>query len=54
MIKDVILMKEHPNSVELFPFEGPRDLEIVTARPPTLFLSEPKASERFRESLCLL
>ena len=40
---------EHSKSVEIIPFEGPRDLEGVTARPPALFLSEPKASERFWE-----
>jgi hypothetical protein len=27
-------MMELPNSVELIPFEGPHDLETVTARPP--------------------
>jgi integrase/recombinase XerD len=42
-------MMEHPQSVEIIPFEGPRDLATVTARPPTLFLLEPKASERFWE-----
>ena len=40
---------EQPKSVEIIPFEGPRDLATVTARPPALFLSEPKASERFWE-----
>jgi hypothetical protein len=25
-------MMEHPKSAELFPFEGPRDLETVTAK----------------------
>jgi hypothetical protein len=25
---------EHPKSIEIIPFEGPRDLAIVTARPP--------------------
>ena len=40
---------EHPKSVEIIPFEGPRDLATVTARLPALFLSEPKASERFWE-----
>jgi hypothetical protein len=38
---------EHPKSVEIIPFEGPRDLATVTAKPPALFLAEPKASERF-------
>jgi integrase/recombinase XerD len=42
-------MIEPPKSVELIPFEGPRGLETVTARPPALFLSEPKVSERFWE-----
>jgi site-specific recombinase XerD len=42
-------MMEHLKSVEIIPFEGPRDLATVTARPPALFLSEPKASERFWE-----
>jgi hypothetical protein len=37
---------EHPKVVEIIPFEGPQDLASVTARPPALFLSEPKASER--------
>jgi hypothetical protein len=27
---------EHPKSVEIIPFEGPRDLATVTARPPAL------------------
>jgi integrase len=40
---------EHPKSVEIIAFQGPRDLASVTARPPALFLSEPKASERFWE-----
>jgi integrase/recombinase XerD len=42
-------MTEHPKSVEIIPFEGPHDLATVTARPPALFLPEPKASERFWE-----
>jgi hypothetical protein len=35
---------EYPKSVEIIPFEGPRDL--ATARPPALFLAEPKAGLR--------
>jgi|SRR5271166_36942 len=42
-------MMEDPKLVEIIPFEGPRDLATVTARPPALFLSEPKAAERFWE-----
>jgi hypothetical protein len=42
-------MMEHTKSIELIPFEGPRDLETVPAKPPALFLSEPKASQRFWE-----
>jgi hypothetical protein len=33
-------MMEHPQSVEIIPFEGPRELATVTAKPPTLFLPE--------------
>jgi len=33
----------------IIPFAGPRELATVTARPPALFLAEPKASERFWE-----
>jgi hypothetical protein len=40
---------EQPKSVEIITFEALRDLAIVTARPPALFLSKPKASERFWE-----
>ena len=29
-------MTEHPESVEIIPFEGPCDLAIVTARQPAL------------------
>ena len=42
-------MIEQPKSVEIIPFEGSHDLATVTARPPALFLPEPKASERFWE-----
>jgi hypothetical protein len=38
-----------PQNTELVPFEGPGDLANITARSPVLFLSEPKASERFWE-----
>ena len=38
-----------PQNTEFVTFEGPRDLANVTARAPLLFLSEPKASERFWE-----
>jgi hypothetical protein len=38
-----------PQKAELIPFEGPRDLATVTAKPPLLFLPEPKATERFWE-----
>ena len=40
---------EDPKTARIIPFEGPRDLATVTARPPALFLPEPKASERFWE-----
>lgn len=35
--------------VEIIPFEGPRDLASITARPPALFVAGPKAEERFWE-----
>jgi hypothetical protein len=40
---------EDPKTAGIIPFEGPRDLAAITARPPLLFLPEPKASERFWE-----
>jgi hypothetical protein len=42
-------MIEHPAPAEIIPFKGPRKLATVTIRLPVLFLSEPKASERFCE-----
>ena len=42
-------LPNNSQSDKIIPFEGPRDLATVTARPPALFLSEPKASERFWE-----
>jgi hypothetical protein len=38
---------EHPKAVEIIPFEGPRDLASVTARPPVLFLPEPEGLGTF-------
>ena len=38
-----------PKSLEIIPFEGPRDLGTITVRPPAWFLAEPKAWERFWE-----
>jgi hypothetical protein len=37
-------MKNTPNRLKLFPSKEPHDLATVTARPPALFLAEPKAS----------
>ena len=34
---------------ELIPFEGPRDLASVAAKPPAVFLADPEASKRFWE-----
>lgn len=34
-------------STEIIPFDGPRELATVTARPPALFLPDEKAEERF-------
>src|ERR1700730_513238 len=42
-------MMPQAQKAELVPFKGPRELAAVTARPPVLFLPEPKASERFWE-----
>jgi site-specific recombinase XerD len=36
-------------TADIILYEGPRDLEDVTARRPVLFLAEPKAAERFWE-----
>jgi hypothetical protein len=41
-----IEQKLMPNNSQSDTFGGPNDLATVTARPPALFLPEPKASER--------
>ena len=34
-------------TTEIIPFEGPRELAGIVARPPGLFVAKPKAAERF-------
>jgi hypothetical protein len=42
---------EHPTSIEIIPFEGPRDLEAITARPPGVV---PAGTESLRTFLGIL